>query len=83
MTKMIHMMSIFPSMGFVSWFLHIGEHPEADAMESSGQLIEFLILLLATVCIVVAIVIAVMLYRSRSLNSLKKNGRDCTDKREH
>ena len=44
--KMIRMMSIFPTTEFVSCFLHIGELPEADAMESSEQLMEFLILLL-------------------------------------
>lgn len=81
--KMIRMMSIFPTMEFVSCFLHIGELPEADAMESSEQLMEFLILLLAVACIAVVIVIAVLLCRSWRLNRQKKPVKDHVYKRKH
>lgn len=81
--KMIRMMSIFPTTEFVSCFLHIGGLPEADAMESSEQLMEFLILLLAVACIAVVIVIAVLLCRSWRLNRQKKPVKDHVYKRKH
>ena len=83
MTKPIDTMLVFLTTGFLYDRFRSGELPEANAMEPSGQLLEFLAILLAVFSVAVVVMIAVVLFRSRRLKRLKTPVKEYTYKRKH
>ena len=76
-------MLAFLTTGFLYDHFRSGELPEANAMEPSGQLLEFLAILLAVFSVAVVVMIAVVLFRSRRLKRLKTPVKEYTYKRKH
>jgi amino acid transporter len=83
MTKPIDTMLVFLTTGFLYDLFRSGELPEANAMEPSGQLLEFLATLLAVFSVAVVVMIVVVLFRSRRLKRLKNPVKEYTYKRKH